>query len=176
MILKVLAVIAVVIVGVLVFAATKPDTFSVQRSRIIQASPEKIFALINDFHNWTRWAPQDREDSTMTRTFSGAESGTGAVSAWTSKGSAGAGKMSITESDPPRKVSVAVDFTKPFSAHNINEFVFEAEGTSTRVIWSMHGTNLYIMKLMSVFANMDKVAGSHFETGLQNLKTLAEQK
>ena len=34
--------------GVLGFAATKPDTFQVER-RQIKAPPEKIFPLINDF-------------------------------------------------------------------------------------------------------------------------------
>jgi hypothetical protein len=31
------------------------------------------------------------------------------------------------------------------------------------------------MKLISVFKNMDSVAGKHFERGLDNLKTVAEQ-
>jgi hypothetical protein len=58
---RILIIVAVVIAAVLAFAATKPTTFHVQRSISIKAPPEKIFALINDFHNWSGWAPQDKE-------------------------------------------------------------------------------------------------------------------
>ena len=142
---------------------------------MINAPPEKIFALINDFHNWSLWAPQDREDSTMKRTFSGSASGTGAVSNWTSKGTAGRGSMSITESTPPDSIVIQVDFLKPFRAHNVNEFSLEAGGASTKVTWTMQGANLFFMKIMSIFVNMDRVMGRHFETGLDNLKAVAEK-
>ncbi len=175
MILRILIIGVGLIAAVLAYAATKPNTFSVQRSQGIQAPPEKIFALINDFHSWSRWAPQDKEDSTMKRTFGGSEKGEGAVSDWESSGSAGKGRMTITESVPSRKISVKVDFVKPFEAHNLNEFTLEPDGASTKVTWNMHGTNLYMMKLMSIFVNMDRMAGKHFEDGLDNLKTIAEK-
>jgi len=174
-ILRIIIIVAVVIAAVLAFAATKPKAFHVQRSIRIKAPPEKIFALINDFHNWSGWAPQDKEDPTMNRTYSGAANGKGAVSEWNSTGSAGKGRMTITESVPPSMISVKVDFMKPFEAHNINEFTLEPAGALTKITWTMHGTNLYIMKIMSVFVNMDSVVGKHFEGGLNNLKTVAEK-
>ena len=175
MILRIATVVAVLILAVLAFAATRPNTFHVERSISINAPPEKIFALINDFHSWSSWAPQDKEDPTMNRTYSGAASGEGAVSEWDSTGSAGKGRMSITESVPPRMISVKVDFEKPFAAHNVNEFTLEPAGASTNVTWTMRGVNLYVMKVMSIFVNMDKAVGKHFESGLNNLKTAAEQ-
>jgi len=175
MILRTVVIVAVLIAAILAFAASKPNTFSVQRSTSIKASPEEIFALINDFHNWSAWAPQDKEDLSMHRTYSGPTSGTGAVSEWDSTGSAGKGRMGITESVPLRKISVKVDFVKPLEAHNINEFTLEPDGALTQVTWAMHGTNLYIMKIMSIFVNMDRVVGKHFEDGLDMLKTAAEK-
>jgi uncharacterized protein YndB with AHSA1/START domain len=172
---RILIIVAVVIAAVLAFAASKPKTFHVQRSITIKAPAERIFALINDFHNWSGWAPQDKEDPTMRRTYSGAANGKGAASEWTSSGSAGRGRMAITESVPPRLISIKVDFVKPFEAHNINEFTLEPEGGLTRITWTMDGTNLYIMRLMSIFVNMDSVVGKHFESGLNNLKSAAEQ-
>ena len=48
-----IAVIAVVLLAaVLAFAATKPDSFRVERATRIEAPPEKIFPLINDFRSW----------------------------------------------------------------------------------------------------------------------------
>ena len=34
----------------LIYAATRPNTFRVERSERIQAAPDKIFALINNLH------------------------------------------------------------------------------------------------------------------------------
>src|SRR5262249_41118615 len=145
MILKVLGVFVLLIAAVLVFAATKPNTFYIQRSAVIGAPPGKVFSLINDLHNWPRWAPQDREDATMNRTFSGAESGVGAMSTWNGTGNTGSGTMTITESFPPTSVSIAVDWTRPFVTRNINQFTLEPDLTGTKVTWSMQGPNLYMM-------------------------------
>ncbi len=176
MILKLLAIVAIVIAAILIFAAVKPRTFQIRRSIEVGAPSEKVFALINDLHQWPRWAPQDREDPTMRRTFSGSPSGQGAVSEWSSTGSAGRGRMSIAESVPASMVLIEVDFIKPFKAHNLNQFTLErAANGGTKVIWSMHGPNLYVMRLMGLFINMDSMMGRHFESGLSNLKTAAEE-
>jgi carbon monoxide dehydrogenase subunit G len=175
MALKIAVSVLVVIAAILVFAATKPNVVRVRRSLSIQAPPDKIFALINDFHNWSRWAPQDKDDPTMKRTYSGPGNGVGAISYWDSTGSAGKGRMEIMESLAPRKISINVDFLKPFAAHNINEFDLEPDGTSTKVTWSMQGTNVYLMKLMGIFVNIDRVMGKHFETGLDNLNAAVQQ-
>ena len=165
----------IAVAAILILAATKPDNFRIERSVTIQAPAEKIFPLINDFRNWSEWAPQDREDPSIMRTYSGPPSGVGAVSEWTSSGKAGSGKMSITESVPASRVVIDVQFVKPFAAHNVNVFTLEPEGTATKVTWTMDGTNLYFMKLMSVFSSLDRMMGGHFESGLRDLKTAAER-
>jgi hypothetical protein len=97
------------------------------------------------------------------------------MSEWQGSGSTGKGRMLITESVPNSRVSVAVDFVKPFQAHNINVFTLEPAGDSTNVTWNFEGTNVFVLKLMSVFVSMDRIMGDHFETGLENLKTAAER-
>lgn len=175
MFLKVLLVVLLLTAVVLIYAAAKPSTFHVQRMVSIKASPEKVFPLINDLRNWPRWAPQDREDPSIKRIFSGTSNGVGATSRWSGSGNTGKGLMTIIESDPPRSVAIAVDWEKPFAARNINEFRLEPDGSGTRVTWSMTGPNLFIMKIMSIFTNMDHLMGQHFERGLENLKADAEQ-
>ncbi len=175
MILKVVAFIAAVVLFILLIAAFRPSTIQIQRSRNIQAPADRVFVLINDFHYWPLWAPQDREDLTMKRTFSGPDAGPGAISEWSGSGSSGKGRMSIVESEAPQRVSIAVDFVRPFEAHNRNEFTLEANGTSTRVTWKMQGSNAYFMKLMGLFVNMDRLMGEHFEHGLENLQRVCEK-
>ena len=73
-----LMVVAAVIL-LLAFAATRPDSFSVQRSITVQAAPEKVLPLLTDFHRWPEWSPWEKLDPTMKRTHSGATSGVGAI-------------------------------------------------------------------------------------------------
>ena len=175
MILRIIVVVGALIAALLIFATTKPATLRIQRSTVVNAPPERVFALVNDLHNWQDWNEEETKDATETRTFSGPASGGGAACQWNSRGKAGKGWMVITESRPSSKVAVTVDFVKPFESHNINEFTLEPAGTSTRLVWSWQRQNLYFMKVMGIFVNMDKMIGKHFENGLANLKNLAEK-
>lgn len=173
--LKIIAIIIVVpLAALLVFAATKPDTFRVERATTIKAPPEKIFPLINDLHSWGAWSPYEKKDPAMKRTLSGAESGKGAVYEWEGNKEVGKGRMEIMDTSPPSKVTIKLDFVKPFEAHNIVDFTLEPKGDSTDVTWALHGPSPYISKVMGIFLNMDNMIGKDFETGLANLKTVAE--
>ncbi len=177
---KTIAVVVVVllVVGVavvLVLAATKPDTFRVQRATSIKAPPEKIFALINDLRGWGAWSPYEKKDPAMKRTYSGEPSGKGAVYAWDGDKNVGQGRMEITDTSPPSKIVIKLDFIKPFEGHNIAEFTMVPQGDSTNVTWAMYGPTPYFAKIIHVVFNMDRMVGNDFETGLANLKTLTEK-
>ena len=161
------------VVAVLAYAATKPDYMRFERSASIQASPENIQPLITDFHKWKAWSPYETRDPALQRTFSGAPSGKGAVYEWNGNNEVGQGRMEITES-VPTKVAIKLDFIRPFEGHNIAEFTLQPKGDSTTVTWAMHGPNSYIGKLMSVFIDVEEMVGKDFETGLANLKSIAE--
>ena len=174
--LKTITIIVVVLIAaLLVYAATRPDTLRVQRATNIKATPEKIFALINDLHSWGSWSPYEEKDPAMKGTYSGAANGEGAVYEWEGNNEVGKGRMAITESSPASKVMIKLDFVKPFETHNIVEFTLEPEGDSTNVTWAMHGPSPYISKVIGIFINMDSMIGKDFETGLANLKTVAEK-
>ena len=173
--LKTIAIIAVVLIAaILGYAMTVPDNFRVQRTTSIKAPPEKIFPLINDFHRWGSWSPWEKMDPEMKRTYSGAASGKGAAYAWQGNSKVGEGRMEIADTSPPSKVTIKLDFMKPFEAHNTAEFTLEPKGDSTNVTWAMYGPSEFITKVMGVFVSMDKMVGKDFETGLANLKAVAE--
>jgi uncharacterized protein YndB with AHSA1/START domain len=177
--LKVIAIVggilSVLIVAVLIIAATKPDTFRVTRAASIKAPPEKIFPLINDFQQWSAWSPYEHKDPAMKRTFSGAQSGKGAVYAWEGDSQIGQGRMEIADTTPPSKIVLNLDFVKPMEAHNIVVFTMVPKGDVTDVTWDMNGPTPYIGKIVHVFLNMDKMVGTDFEAGLANLKAVAER-
>jgi len=174
--LKTIAIAVVVILGgFLIYAATRPDTFRVERTATIKAPPERIFPLINDFQRWGAWSPFEKKDPAMKRTLSGAPSGSGAVYEWDGNKEIGQGRMEIVESVPPSRVTLKLDFTRPFKAHNIVDFTLEPRGDSTQVTWAIHGPSPFTSKVMGVVFNMDKMIGKDFEAGLAALKTVSEQ-
>jgi uncharacterized protein YndB with AHSA1/START domain len=168
-------VLAIVIAVVLILAAAKPNTFSVQRGAAMKAPPEKIFSLINDFHQWGNWSPWENRDPAMTRSFSGAQSGGGAAYAWEGNKNVGSGRMEILDASAPSKITIKLDFLKPFEAHNTAEFTMLPQGDVTNVTWVMHGPAPFMSKMMQVFMNIDKLIGKDFEIGLANLKGLTER-
>jgi len=110
MLKKILLVLLVAIVALLGYAWTRPDTYTVTRSAVVPAPPERVFALIDDFHHWAEWSPWQKLDPAMRATYSGPASGVGAVYAWEGNKQVGKGRMEITESMPPRKVGIKLDF------------------------------------------------------------------
>jgi uncharacterized protein YndB with AHSA1/START domain len=167
--------IVVFIVALLVYAMTKPDSFRIERSANINAPPEKIFPFINDFHNWIAWSPWEKIDPALKRAYSGTTSGKGTVYEWEGNNQVGHGRMEISDTSPPSHLLIMLDFLKPFEAHNTAEFTLNGAGQSTNVTWAMYGPQPYLAKVMSLFVSMDTMVGGQFETGLANLKTVAEQ-
>jgi hypothetical protein len=166
-------IIAIAIAAVLVLAVSKPDTLSVQRSISIKAPPEKIFAAIDDFHRWRSWSPYEEKDPEMKRTYSGAGSGKGAIYEWKGNRNVGSGRMEILDSTPSKTI-VKLDFFTPFEGHNTAEFTALPRGDATTLTWAMNGASPFMSKVMQVFINMDTMIGKDFETGLANLKDVAE--
>ena len=177
--LKTLAIIGVVVVvavaGILIYAATKPDSFRVQRVVLINAPSDKVFPLINDMKAWTVWSPYEKKDPAMKRTYGAVTAGKGATYAWEGNKEVGQGSMEILESGP-RKLLIKLDFLKPFEAHNMAEFLLEPKGDSTSVTWAVYGPSPYMSKVMGTFMNIDDMIGRDFEKGLADLKAAAEKK
>lgn len=158
--LRVVAIIVILaIIMVLIFAATRSNTFRIERSIQIKASPEKIFPFIIDFHQMQTWSAWGKVDPTMKRSFSGAKSGKGAMYAWNGNKDIGQGSMEILEVTPSSKVLIKIDFFKPFEAHNMLEFSLVPNGETTTVNHAMYGPTLFISKLMCLFFSMDKMVG-----------------
>jgi uncharacterized protein YndB with AHSA1/START domain len=168
-------VLAVIIAAILILAATKPDTFRIERTAVMNAPAEKIFPLIADFHQWLNWSPWEGRDPALKRTYSGAERGNGAVYAWEGNKNVGSGRMEILEATTPSKIVIKLDFLKPFEAHNTAEFTMLPQDAATRVVWVMQGPAPFMSKLMQVFMSFDNMIGKDFEAGLAKLKTISER-
>lgn len=174
-VVPVVIVAAVALAALLSYAATRPDTFTVQRDTTVNAAAEKIYPLVADFRNWGQWSPYETRDPVMARTFGGASNGVGATYAWDGDRNVGAGRMEITEAAPPQAIAIKLDFSRPFEGHNVARFTFAPSGNSTIVTWAMHGPVPFVGRIMHIFFNMDRMVGGDFEAGLAKLKKVSEQ-
>ncbi len=178
MVMKIVWVVMVLVIALLVYAATRPDSFRLERQTTIQAPPEKIFAHLNDFNKWTAWSPWEKLDPNMKRTYGASTIGKGATYAWAGD-KVGAGSMEILESNPSASLKIKLDFTKPFEARNLVDFTLKPMGVNgadgIQVTWAMYGPMAFINKLFGVFMSMDKMVGKDFEAGLRDLKAVSEK-
>lgn len=164
---------ALVAVLVLVIAL-RPPTFHIERSTVINAPPERVFAFVNDFHAWSAWSPWEKLDPNMKRSYDGPRAGVGAKYAWVGNDEVGEGRMTIEQSQPPSRVVVEIEFLKPMAATNTATFAFVKAGDTTKVTWAMDGNNNFVSKAFQLVMDMDALVGKDFERGLAQLKTASE--
>lgn len=160
---------------ILCLALTKPDEFRVERSIVIKAPAEKIFAVVSDFHRSPEWSPWEKVDPNIKRTLSGSESGKGAKYSWVGNEEVGEGNMEITEVDAPNKVVMNLHFDKPMEGDSTVVYLLAPQDDSTKMTWTMSGPNNFMSKVMSVFMNCDEMIGKSFEEGLASLKSVCEK-
>lgn len=176
--LKTIALIlALAVAALLLYAATRPGTFAVQRSAVIQAPPDKLFPLINDLRQFNTWNPYAQKDPAMRIAYRGPASGPGAAFDFSGNKEAGKGSIELTGGQAPTRVGMRLHMIEPFEGRNEIAFTLVPQGSqgeATQVTWAMHGPSPYISKLIGIFIDMDHMIGRDFEAGLARLKAVAE--
>ena len=174
-ILGVIAVILAAIIGVVIAASLQPTEFTVTRSEDISAPPEQVFPHINNLKKWDAWSPWDKLDPNMQKTYEGPDAGEGASYSWDGNDEVGAGSLTITKSDPNKRVDMHLKFVRPWEDECNVDFQLTPDGKTTEVSWTMHGENDFMGKVMCLFMDMDAMVGTSFEEGLAELKKVAEK-
>jgi hypothetical protein len=132
------------------------------------------FNVLNNFHRWPAWSPWEKLDPNMTKKHEGPEAGVGAIYEWSGNDKVGTGRMSITESEPSKKIAIKLEFMKPWEATNTTLFTLTSTGKDVEVSWAMEGENNFMAKAASLFMDMDAMVGKDFEAGLLSLQKLVE--
>ena len=169
MIIKILIGLVVVIGIFLIVVALRPGDFHVERSATLPAPASVLFEQVDDHHMFAVWNPFMKLDPNVKNTYSGPDSGVGAVCSWDGNNKIGAGSATIIESKPGELVRQRMDWKRPMEGTSTVEFRFKPVGDKTVVTWAMYGKNGFMGKLMSVFINCEKMVGPQFEQGLAEL-------
>ena len=173
MLKKILIGLAALIVLFLIVVVTRPADFRVERSATLAASPAALFAQVNDHHKFTAWNPFMKLDPNVKNTYSGPDSGVGAVCSWDGNSDIGAGSSTIIESKPGELIRMRMDWKRPMESVATVDFTFKPAGDKTVVTWAMYGQNGFMGKAVSLFMDCDKMCGPQFEQGLANLGKVA---
>jgi uncharacterized protein YndB with AHSA1/START domain len=153
---------------------TRPSTFAIERTKLIGAPPDAVYARINSFQQWAAWSPWDALDPTMKKTYDGPVAGVGAHYAWQgNEDNVGHGEMTIKASTPAR-IDIDLHFIKPFEANNDTIITMTPKDGGTEVKWVMSGKNDFAGKAFSLVMDMDKMVGDDFEKGLASLEVAAK--
>lgn len=173
-ILKILLLIVIALVVVFVaVGATLPGSSHVERSIDIDARPEEVFKLANNFKNFNQWSPWHPIDPNTKYTFSGPQQGVGAKMAWHSDNKqVGSGTQTILQSVPNELIKVELDFGTMGVADA--SYIIKPSEKGTHFTWAFdveHGGSL-INRYFGLM--MDKWVGADYEKGLVKLKQVAE--
>lgn len=172
-ILKIILGIIVVVVGLFfVYLFTLPDTYKVERSIVIKASPELVMEHIANFGKWEKWSPWRFKDPNALYTFEGPEYGVGAKMSWEGNDSIGVGSMEISELQGNELMKYELKFIKPWEMGSRGSFIVSQEEGGTKVSWSDEGDLGLLMRPMG--AMMDAMIGPDFDKGLDAMKTHVE--
>jgi effector-binding domain-containing protein len=176
--MKALKIVISVIVGLIVLMIAigfaLPDRAHIERSILVQAKPQVVYAVVNGFKQFRKWSPWEDLDPNAVQTLSGPIWGVGAQQAWSSEDpNVGSGSQEIIATEPDRSVTVRLVFSG-FDSENTSIHHLSPEGEGTRVVWSydsvFHGNLLgRYFGLM-----LDKMLGPDYEKGLNRLKALVE--
>jgi carbon monoxide dehydrogenase subunit G len=149
-----------------------PDQAHVTRSNVINAPPEKIFAVISDLRRSKDWSPWFALDPEMAVTFEGEGAGVGQKMSWSSRNpDVGTGSQQTIGLVQDKQVVAALDFGEMGQARSTVDLA--SEGPGTRVEWALDVPLGNIIERWFGLI-MDRMVGPDFEKGLANLKAHVE--
>ncbi len=139
----------------------------VEKSILINSSPESIFELLSNMEKWSGWSPwlimepeAEVKVADDKRSYS-----------WEGD-RIGSGSMKIIGEKHPNSIDYDLEFIKPWRSKAKVNFSIEAQGNETKVSWSMDSSLPFFLfwmkKMMEGFVGMD------FQRGLFLLKDLVE--
>ncbi len=179
-IIKILKWIGIVIVSLLVISLILPGKSHVERSRVIKADVTNVFTLVNDLHQWNKWSPWYKLDTTAKMEYFGTGIGKGAGYSWNSTNK-NVGKGNLMVTDVKENEFITSDLTFDGMGTSKVKYTFSKEGDGTKITWAMDqdaaGTPITMRPMCKYFyLFMDKMIGPDFEKGLSNMDSVLQSK
>jgi len=175
MLFKILIGLAAILGVFLIYVALQPSRSVISREVSINATPAKVFPFLTTRTVANSWNPFLKRDTTAKITFEGPETGVGSATIWEGGKELGEGRATVTEIVPYEKVTVRLEYKKPFVMTQEAYYLLRQEGAQTIVTWKVEGDSPFWIRAICVFINMEKQVGDSFSAGLAELKTKVEK-
>lgn len=150
-----------------------PRDIAVQRSVVIDAPPEDVFAHVSSLQAFAEWSPWAELDPGMKQEFTGPDSGVGNKMTWESDDpGVGSGTQEIIEIKENERVATSLDFGP--MGQGAAQWMLAAKDGGTEITWAFQtdmGMNP-IARYMGLM--MDGWIGKDYEKGLEKLKARVE--
>ena len=177
--MKAIKTILIVVVALLgiggVMYAMADDTYRMERSIVIHAPVEAVYAHANSLAAMDKWSPWNELDTTMKKSMEGTDGTIGAKAMWEGNSEVGKGSQEIVALEVNKRVGLDLVIEGFMGGKSKVDLELTSLGDSTKALWVMHGDNEGLGRVMSVLFNMDKFVGPHFEKGLGYLKGQVEK-
>lgn len=145
--------------------------YHVERSITIDAKPEKVLPLIENFHNWNKWSPWTIVDPDHKSSVDGTAGQVGHKMSWDGE-IVGSGAMDIEKIEGDT-IYHNLEFFKPFKSKAKSSFIVEEDGDKTKITWTMDSSLPWFMFFM--LGMMKAWIGMDYDRGLTMIKALVEK-
>lgn len=169
---RLLSVLLAIAVTIILVGFFLPRDVLVQRSVVIDASPEVAFRVLDDLRYFNAWSPWYARNSNADYRLEGPVSGQGAALAWSDMGGSETGRLRITDSQPPERIELQMTLGESESGQF---FQVQPQDGATEVTWGMRMrfgaldlTGRYIGLMLP------SLVGGDFNRGLVQLKDFLE--
>lgn len=165
--MRLLGALALLLVLFLAVGLALPGTWTVERTRTVEAAPAEVFTLLDApaaWRAWTTWPDVELASE-------GPERGAGATVRWDDP-QWGDGVFTITGSEPPRALRYEVHVQEG-SMVTRGRFLLEPTAGGTRVTWRESGDFGWNPLMGYAALGMDRMQGAELEKGLARLDSLA---
>ena len=137
LLLRIFLVVLTLIAGLAVIGSLLSRDYRAESEITIDAPPEFVFHYVNRLKAWPSWSNWNmRDNRSIEISYSGADSGVGAVQSWTEP--RGTGKLWISNSIPPEQIDYVSEFAD-FPRMDCR-FVFANADGKTNILWTNAGS------------------------------------
>ncbi len=177
--MKALKIIGLIVLGLIVIVAAlsfiAPTKMHNERSIVIKAPKEAVFANVKMFGNYQKWSPWLEKDSTAKTAIEGADGTVGAKYTWIGNKEVGQGEQTISKLEDNKTVETDIHFIKPWDGKATSYIHLEDAEGGTKVTWGFNSEMPRPFNVMGLFMNPEKMIGDEYDKGLSNLKSVTEK-
>ena len=175
--MTILIIILIIIAIPFILGAFGADDFTIESSIIIHKPKQQVYDYIKLLKNQDHYSKWVMADPAMRKTFTGTDGTIGFIYAWESENKqVGQGAQEIIRLTEGESMDCEVRFIKPFTGTSYTTFETKTiSPKQTDVKWIFKGTKNYMMKVMHILFNLQKVLKKDMDTSLATLKNILEK-